>query len=51
MTGLKFKLQSKYKPAGSQPEAIDALVKGIDAGKKAQVLLGVTGSGKRNNFV
>ncbi len=43
---MDFKLHSKYKPAGSQPEAIDALVKGIEAGDKAQVLLGVTGSGK-----
>ena len=43
---MNFKLQSKYKPAGSQPEAIEALVAGIEAGKKAQVLLGVTGSGK-----
>ncbi len=43
---MEFKLQSKYKPAGSQPEAIDALVAGIEAGKNAQVLLGVTGSGK-----
>ena len=43
---MDFKLHSKYKPAGSQPEAIDALVAGIEAGKKAQVLLGVTGSGK-----
>jgi len=43
---LNFKLQSKYEPAGSQPEAIDALAKGIEAGKKSQVLLGVTGSGK-----
>lgn len=43
---MDFKLHSKYQPAGSQPEAIDALVAGIEAGKKAQVLLGVTGSGK-----
>ena len=43
---MDFRLQSKYNPAGSQPEAIDALVAGIEAGKKAQVLLGVTGSGK-----
>lgn len=43
---MNFKLHSKYKPAGSQPEAIDALAKGIEAGKKSQVLLGVTGSGK-----
>ena len=41
-----FKLQSNYQPAGDQPEAIDALVEGINRGKKAQVLLGVTGSGK-----
>ncbi len=43
---MDFKLCAKYKPAGSQPEAIDALVRGIDEGKKNQVLLGVTGSGK-----
>jgi len=43
---MDFKLHSKYKPAGSQPEAIDELVRGIKAGKDAQVLLGVTGSGK-----
>ncbi len=43
---MDFKLCSKYKPAGSQPEAIDALVRGIEQGKRAQVLLGVTGSGK-----
>ena len=43
---MDFKLQSKYKPAGSQPEAIDALVRGIEEGKPSQVLLGVTGSGK-----
>lgn len=43
---MDFKLHSKYKPAGSQPEAIDALVKGIESGKDAQILLGVTGSGK-----
>ena len=43
---MDFKLQAKYKPAGSQPDAIDALVSGIEEGKNAQVLLGVTGSGK-----
>ena len=43
---MDFKLHAKYKPAGSQPQAIDKLVAGINAGKKAQVLLGVTGSGK-----
>ena len=42
----KFFLESKYKPSGDQPAAIDALVKGVNEGKKAQVLLGVTGSGK-----
>lgn len=42
----KFNLVSKYKPAGSQPEAIKQLVDGINKGIKAQTLLGVTGSGK-----
>ena len=42
----KFKLVSEYTPAGDQPEAIDALVKGLDDGLKEQTLLGVTGSGK-----
>ncbi len=42
----KFFLRSKYKPSGDQPAAIDALVKGVERGDKAQVLLGVTGSGK-----
>jgi excinuclease ABC subunit B len=42
----KFELVSKYAPSGDQPKAIEALVKGINAGKKDQVLLGVTGSGK-----
>lgn len=41
-----FELVSKYKPSGDQPEAIDQLVKGINEGKKHQVLMGVTGSGK-----
>ena len=41
-----FKLISKYKPAGDQPKAIDKLVKGINEGKKSQVLLGATGTGK-----
>jgi len=43
---VNFQIHSKYKPAGSQPEAIEALVAGIESGKKSQVLLGVTGSGK-----
>lgn len=42
----KFKLKSDYKPAGDQPTAIDALVKGLEAGTRDQTLLGVTGSGK-----
>ncbi len=41
-----FELVSKYKPTGDQPEAIDALVEGINDGLSAQVLKGVTGSGK-----
>ena len=41
-----FKLVSKYKPSGDQPKAIDSLVKGINEGKKEQVLLGATGTGK-----
>ena len=41
-----FKLVSEYTPSGDQPEAIDALVKGINEGKKDQVLLGATGTGK-----
>lgn len=44
--GQKFKLVSKYKPNGDQPAAIDSLVKGINEGKKSQVLLGATGTGK-----
>ncbi|MBR2874259.1 MAG: DEAD/DEAH box helicase family protein, partial [Clostridia bacterium] len=42
----KFKLVSKYKPTGDQPQAIDSLVEGINDGLSRQVLLGVTGSGK-----
>lgn len=42
----KFILQSDFKPKGDQPEAIEKLVDGIDAGKRYQTLLGVTGSGK-----
>src|SRR3989344_526647 len=41
-----FKLTSKYKPTGDQPQAIDKIVRGLKTGKKHQVLLGVTGSGK-----
>lgn len=42
----KFQLVSDYKPSGDQPEAIDALVDGLNKGLKEQTLLGVTGSGK-----
>ena len=41
-----FKIMSKYKPSGDQPKAIKELVKGINDGKKEQVLLGATGTGK-----
>ena len=41
-----FQLVSKYKPSGDQPQAIEKLVKGILDGKKEQVLLGATGTGK-----
>ena len=41
-----FNLVSKFSPSGDQPEAIEDLVNGINEGKKHQVLLGVTGSGK-----
>ena len=43
---MKFKLNSEYKPRGDQPEAIKELSDGILAGKKDQILRGVTGSGK-----
>ncbi len=41
-----FPLKSEYTPTGHQPEAIDALVAGVESGMKMQTLLGVTGSGK-----
>jgi excinuclease ABC subunit B len=41
-----FELVSPYQPAGDQPAAIDALVRGVEEGRKSQVLMGVTGSGK-----
>ena len=43
---MDFKLVSDYEPTGDQPEAIEALVSGIQSGMKEQTLLGVTGSGK-----
>ncbi len=41
-----FKINNEFKPAGDQPKAIEALVKGVKAGMRHQTLLGVTGSGK-----
>src|SRR5277367_4448102 len=43
---MNFKLRSSYQPRGDQPAALDQLNRGIEAGDKHQVLLGVTGSGK-----
>ncbi len=43
---MDFKLHSQFSPSGDQPSAIQQLVQGLDAGDDAQVLLGVTGSGK-----
>lgn len=43
---MKFKIQSDFSPTGDQPQAIAELVKGVTTGEEAQVLLGVTGSGK-----
>tara|TARA_B100000927_G_scaffold249337_1_gene213320 strand:- start:5353 stop:7365 length:2013 start_codon:yes stop_codon:yes gene_type:complete len=42
----KFQIQSKFKPSGDQPNAINSLTEGLNNGAKDQVLLGVTGSGK-----
>ena len=41
-----FKIKSKFKPTGDQPEAIEKIVSGINSGSKFEMLLGVTGSGK-----
>ncbi|MDT2444685.1 excinuclease ABC subunit UvrB [Enterococcus avium] len=46
VTDNTFDLHSKYQPAGDQPEAITQLAEGIVDGKKAQILLGATGTGK-----
>ena len=42
----KFRISSKYKPAGDQPKAIAELVEGVNSGEDTQTLLGITGSGK-----
>lgn len=46
MTINSFKLRSDYQPSGDQPSAIEKLLKGLVAGEKSQMLLGITGSGK-----
>ena len=43
---MEFNLQSDFKPAGDQPQAIETLVNGVEEKHKHQVLLGITGSGK-----
>ena len=43
---MQFKIHSNFSPTGDQPQAIEQLVKGVNANEKDQVLLGVTGSGK-----
>ena len=42
---MEFNLQSDFKPAGDQPQAIETLVNGVEQKHKHQVLLGITGSG------
>ena len=42
----EFKIRSEYTPGGDQPQAIDKLVKGLEAGNRFQTLLGATGTGK-----
>lgn len=42
----RFRLVSEFAPSGDQPQAVDKLVNGLNSGKKEQILLGVTGSGK-----
>ena len=43
---MRFKISSEYEPKGDQPQAIEAIVRGLQDGAKDQVLLGITGSGK-----
>ena len=43
---MQFQLQSPFQPAGDQPQAIESLTRGLGAGQRHQVLMGVTGSGK-----
>ena len=44
--GSTFQLESPFQPAGDQPQAIESLIGGLNAGRRDQVLMGVTGSGK-----
>lgn len=46
MSSPSFQLDSKFQPAGDQPQAIESLVKGLREGRREQLLMGVTGSGK-----
>ena len=46
MEHAEFKISSEYQPTGDQPQAINQLVQGLEAGERQQTLLGVTGSGK-----
>lgn len=48
---MKFQLQAPFLPAGDQPQAIEELVRGFQEGKKCQVLLGITGSGKTSQWL
>ncbi len=48
---MEFELHSEYQPQGDQPEAIDAIVRSIEAGNCYQTLLGVTGSGKTEVYL
>ena len=43
---MPFQLRSEFQPTGDQPQAIDALVSGLEQDRRPQVLLGITGSGK-----
>ena len=47
---MEFKLHSKFKPTGDQPQAIDKLANGLENGKNHQILKGVTGSGKTSTM-
>ena len=42
----EFRVHSDFRPAGDQPQAVDALVEGLESGERFQTLLGITGSGK-----